>query len=82
MCEVEFYDWKNVPGNWNILQTIIRRACTQADGVSVGEVATLVADRLKAYGVIPLGGPQYGQLFKIIKDVRNEDPDAGFDFDC
>ena len=79
---LEFFEWRKAPGNAEHLRAIIRKY-SQADGLEVGEVATLVADHLKTRcGVLPLGGPQYGQLFPIIKDVLNEDPDAGFNLDC
>lgn len=79
---LEFFDWRKTPGNAALLRAIIRR-CSQGDGLEVGEIAIQVADHLKnQYRVIPLGGPQYGQLFPIIKDVLNEDPDEGFDVDC
>lgn len=79
---LEFFEWRKTPGNATLLRAIVRRH-SQADGLEVVEIATLVADHLKTRcNVIPLGGPQYGQLFRIIKDVLNEDPDEGFDVDC
>lgn len=66
---LEFYEWRKA--NSDYLQAIIRDL--QVDGMQLGEVAALVADHLKTRcGVIPLGGPQYGQLFKIIT-VMNEE---------
>lgn len=79
---LEFFEWRRAPGNAENLRAIIRRY-SQADGLGVGGIAALVADHLKTRcGVLPLGGPQYGQLLPIIKDVLNEDPDEGFDLDC
>lgn len=82
LSNVEFYNWRIIPGNREYLRQVIRKHA-QDDGQEVRDIAALVADHLKRWcHVIPLGGPQYGQLFSIIKDVLNEDPNEGFDMDC
>lgn len=73
---IEFYEWRKE--NTDYLRVIIQK-CSQAHrsewrhfeyGEEVREIATQIAEHLKCQcQVIPLGGPQYGQLFRIINDV-------------